>query len=216
MIRILVLPPYKTSTRYEFQYVIKQTISFRRAFRVLSGRAVQGKTRAETFKGRLFRFGFTSDNFEIPHHKIWDSIYPLMFLTRNGGPLFGKHTEATIEFKYPIHSLVRDFYIKRAFNFGISITIKCKTYNSPADIPTKGHILSLGGGKDSRLLLGMLREQNKQPLVVASGAENAMGIEGALTTTPINNALVNRIMPALMQCPEILLPRTCPVLCALP
>ncbi len=35
-----------------------------------------------------YRCGFTARNFEIQHSELWDSVVPLLHLTRNGGPLF--------------------------------------------------------------------------------------------------------------------------------
>ena len=56
----------------------------------------------------VVRFGFQTHGWRLAHHPVWDAIYPLMFLTRNGGPLFGtKHPQARIRVAYPIPPQVK-------------------------------------------------------------------------------------------------------------
>ena len=125
-----------------------------------------------------------------------------MYLTRHGGPIFKHHQKAVIVFDYPIHGSVKDFYTKRAADFGLDVTIEAKVYHGSFKFNTDRHILSLGGGKDSRFIAGMLREQGKNPVFVTAGKVNARGVEGALTTTPLDPGLTTRIIPALMMLPR--------------
>ncbi len=186
MLTIEVPAPIKTDSRYEFRCTLRGGADGWR--RLLPGRD----------PSRL-RFGFESRDVAIAHHELWDAIYPLMFLTRNGGPLFHtRHESAVIRVAYPIPRLVRDFYVRRAADFGLAVTVEADTTDAVPPCPTEGHVLAFGGGKDSRLLLGVLREAGRSPRVVTAGAANAADVPGAWVTTPLNGVLADRVMPALM------------------
>lgn len=148
---------------------------------------------------RSLRFGFESQDVAIPHQELWDAIYPLMFLTRNGGPLFRtRHDRARIRMGYPIPGPVRDCYVRRAADFGLTMSVDAETTDGVPPCPTAGHVLAFGGGKDSRLLLGVLREIGRAPRVVTSAVGNAPDVPGAWVTTPLAGVLADRMMPALM------------------
>ena len=79
VIRLDVHPPIRTADRYEFHCTI--------AGRPLTPATAARRVRAlaggwlSPFRDHL-RFGFRAVNFRIAHHDIWDSVFPLMFLTR--------------------------------------------------------------------------------------------------------------------------------------
>ncbi len=127
MLDIEVLAPTRTDSLYEFRCELRPQ------------RSLEGRRRARDPSGDVaseLRFGFRATNFEIPHHEVWDGLYPLFFLTRNGGPLFNKgYDQARIRFEYPIPAVVRDFYVGRAADFGIEITVEV---NSLRVAPTPG------------------------------------------------------------------------------
>lgn len=144
--------------------------------------------------------GFRARNFTIPHSELWDSFLPLMWLSRNGGPIFGKDGAwARVRADYPLNAAVVDFFEQRAREFGIGIEVVSKTVAASYDLPTNGTSVLFGGGKDSRLLLGTLRELGETPSVVsAKGAHYATDIEGALIFDTFDFAMPNRIVPAMM------------------
>jgi hypothetical protein len=145
-------------------------------------------------------FGFRTHGWRIPHHPVWDAIYPLMYLTRNGGPLFGsRHRQARIRMGYPIPTSVRDFFVRRAHDLGLDVTIDSRPSSAAFDGTTTGRVLAFGGGKESRVILGMLRETGRDPLVVSAWARNVPDLPDALVSDPDGIALVDRIMPAFMR-----------------
>jgi hypothetical protein len=81
----------------------------------------------------------------------------------------------------------------------MNVRIQGEKFNRTYEVPTTGNVLSLGGGKDSRMLLGALRELNHDPVPVTSGLGNADDLPETLVTTPLHGALGDRVMPALMQ-----------------
>jgi hypothetical protein len=196
MMKIEVLPPSKTEFQYEFRYILRGlplTLRevLRRARTLLRGYGALHQS--------IRRFGFRGVNFRLRHSELWDSLYPLMFLTRNGGPLFNKgHDRATIVFHYPVIRKVRDFYVRRAADFGIDVQVIGPVYDRLFDTATDGHVLAFGGGKDSRMILGVLRELGCDPTVVTAGAENVPDIPVARIAQPFTHALADRMMPALM------------------
>lgn len=79
---IRVAPPQKTTTSYRFEINIRDN---------------EGNEKNLTL-------GIHSTNFDIPHHEFWDTFYPLMFITRNGGPVFGSdHLYVNVKFDYVSH-----------------------------------------------------------------------------------------------------------------
>ena len=146
------------------------------------------------------RFGFRAVNFRIAHHEVWDSVFPLMFLTRNGGPLFNRgHDTATIRVHYPVLEPVRAFYVRRAAAMGLDVTIEADTFERTYDIAGTGSIQTFGGGKESRLLFGLLRELGRTPRVATGGASHApRDLQAVEVSEPLWGALAERVMPALM------------------
>ncbi len=146
------------------------------------------------------RFGFRATNFTVAHAEVWDSVFPLMYLTRNGGPLFKTpYDTAVIRFRYAVLERVRRFFVQRAANSGLSITVEADTIERTYDIRGKGSILALGGGKESRLLFGLLRELGRTPRLTTGGAENAPpDLPRTEISEPFWGALAERVMPALM------------------
>lgn len=146
------------------------------------------------------RIGFIARNFTLPHLELWDSFLPLMWLTRNGGPLFGRDgAKAVVRADFPLNAAIVAFFEQRARDFGIGIDVVSPTTVQTFDVQTKGSCVLFGGGKDSRLLLGTLRELGDSPAVVSgAGAHYARDIEGALSFDLLNIAMPNRIVPAFM------------------
>jgi len=200
MLRVNVYPPIKTHKTYKFNCSIKYigtsdlTIS-RRIKHFLVNKGYGNRTRIQ--------FGFESQNFELNHSFLWDSIYPLMFLTRRGGPLFGNEdNRAEIFFEYPILENAKKFFERRASNFGIDVTIKGDLYENIFDSASesKSFVLPFSGGKDSSLVLGMLNELNKDPklfMTVNSSASENPNYD-LNKTKSMGEDLVSRLMPAIM------------------
>ncbi len=198
---IEVSRPVKSDTSYAFEYTLSPNPSYPHELSEFEKNRVNVQPLEAL---AVHRFGFKSVNFRIQHHELWDSIYPLMFLTRMGGPLFGAHERAEVRFAYPISGAVRDFYVRRAWSFGIALTIEAATTPIAFDCVPEGHFVAFGGGKDSRLLLGVLQETGTNPVPVAAGAIYAKDLPEARITKGLSYAeslkltLVDRIMPALM------------------
>ena len=155
--------------------------------------------------GQKVPFGFHSINFEIEHHEIWDSIYPLMFLTRNGGPIYNKLPEneaIIISFGYPVIAEVAAYYVRRARDFGYAIEIDGALSTASYEIQTTGDVLAFGGGKDSRLLLGVLRDAGIDPKLVVAGEGFSDDLPAAFKVRPINGAMPDRLIPGLMRFPS--------------
>ena len=203
MLRIRVSAPTKTPSRYAFQFSVKRERSAGDA--QLGADSLLAESQ-ERFAEGTYHFGFESANFEIKHSDLWDSIFPLFFLTRNGGPLYNKaDSQAIVEFDYPILEPVASFYTKRAANFGLDVTVNAETFTRTYDLPTSGHSLSFGGGKESRLLLGVLRETGAAPAVYTSGAAYAVDLPEAHITESVSGTHAERVMPTLMSLPRILI-----------
>lgn len=196
MLDIRVDPPIKTDTRYEFRIAItgKRLNKSEMIYRT--------RTVLEGY-GSLFknyrRFGFSAYNFKIRHSELWDSVYPLLYITRSGGPLFNSpYSKAKVRFTYPVLEKAVEFFSYRARQFGLLISVEGKTYDRRFHLETSGHQLSFGGGKDSRLLLGVLRELGYNPTASTSWRGFAEDIPGAQISEPLHGALADRIMPGLM------------------
>jgi hypothetical protein len=61
-----------------------------------------------------------------------------------------------------------------------------------------GDVLAFGGGKDSRLMLGLLREMGLDPTIITAKGANAVDLPEAQVTESIHGALADRIMPSFM------------------
>lgn len=200
MILIEFFPPIKSSSRYEFRCIVsgKKTTFAELTHRVKSTARGYGSL----FRS-VFRFGFEAVNFEIPHNELWDSIYPLMWLIHMGGPLFRtEYSSAQIHFHYPIHKLIKDFYIKRAENFGFHIEVSGPEFDKSFDLSTYGSTLAFGGGKDSRMLYGALCEIGMDPVIYTAGKGNTPDIPEARISIPISGRMSDRVIAALMACPK--------------
>ncbi len=149
--------------------------------------------------------GVRASTFAIPHHEVWDSFLPLMWVSRNGGPLFNKPvTSARVRAAFPLHSRIARFFEARAAAFGLQMHVDSPEFYRTYDVATGGEALLFGGGKDSRLLLGSLREIGHNPRIIsARGAENAHDLPEALCFDPANFSMPNRIVPALMLRPRV-------------
>ncbi|HUF70204.1 MAG TPA: hypothetical protein VMM79_16270 [Longimicrobiales bacterium] len=93
---------------------------------------------------------------------------------------------------------MRDFFVRRGADFGLEISVQSDSAEPSFDHSTDGHVLAFGGGKDSRLLLGALRELGRRPLPVTAGAAYAADIPESRITESISGVLTDRVMPALM------------------
>jgi hypothetical protein len=189
---IEVLPPTKTASLYEFRCNVRAVPSrLDRVRRRVSGAAAEGRQR--------WRFGYRTLGWDIRHYEVWDGFYPLLFLTRRGGPLFAtEHDGARIRFSYPISEPVRDFFVGRALKQGERIEVEAE----PADLcfsePTDEHVLAFGGGKDSRLILGLLRETGEDPTVITTKGAYVSDVPGALEVKALHPVLTDRVMSSFM------------------
>ena len=192
MLEIEVLRPTKTESLYEFRCDLRPRRTLRDRLRR------DGPERARLEPSEL-QFGYRARNFTIRHHELWDGFYPLFFLTRNGGPLYNKGFDrAHIRFEYAISPVVRDFFIARAASFGFAVTVEADTADLRFDGTASGDVLAFGGGKDSRLLLGLLREFGIEPTVITAKGAYATDLPDALVTESLHGALADRIMPSFM------------------
>lgn len=195
MLEITVPKPICANNRYEWTCVAKPVSAWRSRL----GR------RAGVPGPQEVRFGFTAQNFDIHHQPVWDSIYPLFFITRNGGPLFNRGVEgARVRMEYPVSQAVADFYVRRAASFGLKLDIRARMVDLELEPAEGGRVLAFGGGKESRMLLGATRELGTEPRLVAAGDPPPPDLPEALVTHSIpgpEGVLANRIMPALMQVP---------------
>lgn len=195
MLVIDVGRPLQTDERYVFEC----RVSHRRSLRARL-RHVRTRTEPATRAPDVVRFGFRTHGWRLEHHPVWDAIYPLMALTRVDGPLFDtRHHRAVIRMGHAIPTVVRDFYVRRAHDLGSEVTIEARSSDATFDGVTDRHVLAFGGGKESRTILGMLRETGRDPLVVSSWERNVPDLPSALVSEPSGLALVDRLMPALMQ-----------------
>lgn len=156
----------------------------------------------------VVNFGFTAQNFVIRHHPVWDSLYPLLFLTRNGGPLFNRgHDRALIRFDYPVSHAVADFYTRRAASMGIDVEIDADTVDVGFDGTATGPVLAFGGGKDSRLILGLTRELAEEPRLFLAGERGSADLPQTFVSHSVpktEGTLADRLMPSLMARPRVL------------
>ncbi len=195
MLVIDVATPLRADDRYAFECRIGRR-------RPLRQRLLRPTSTTSLPRGvpDVVRFGFRTTGWRLEHHPVWDAIYPLMALTRQDGPLYGtRHREATIRFGYPIPVQVRDFYLQRAHDLGLEVAIEARTTSATFDGTATGGVLLFGGGKESRVLLGMLREVGPDPVIVSSWARTVPDTPEALVSEPSGIALVDRLMPGLMQ-----------------
>jgi hypothetical protein len=145
-------------------------------------------------------FGFRATNFEIAHSDLWDSVFPLMYLTRNGGPLYRTELDAAVvRVHYPLEATIADFFVRRAAHFGLNITLEADLVDRRFDWPTSGRVQAFGGGKDSRALYGLLRELGQAPSLSTSGAAfRPPDLGDVRLSEPIGGSLAEKIMPAFM------------------
>ena len=202
---ITIYLPIKENRKYVFTYTGIKSLEI---LPDKSGKLWYKESGAEDAK----EFGFTALNYDIKHLEIWDNIYPLLLLLGDGGPIFGKHTEAHIHFNFSLNRKVRDFFIIRAKKMGVDIKITADNLNDQVfNISTEGNALPFGGGKDSRLLYGMLKEKfgevetysaplNSYPNSTLFCLDNEDFVsKGGKNVSPIcRNTIWNRIMPSLM------------------
>jgi len=188
-VRIRVERPIRTDDTYVFPYRVTDTTPGRRLVARLAG-----------LRGVELRLGFQAVNFSIRHSPLWDSFCPLWFLTRIGGPVFGHGIErCEIRFDYPVLDRVARFFEGRAANLGYEAVVTGRTYDDTFDLPTSGRQIPFGGGKDSRTILGLLRELGESPTVSTAGRANwPPDLPGAIHHEPVNGALTERLMPILM------------------
>lgn len=203
MLIIDVATPLRTDDRYAFECRIHRQRSLRHRLRH------PGVDRRALPAGvpEVVRFGFRTTGWRLEHHPVWDAIYPLMALTRYGGPLFGakrpplgaKRQQAVIRLAFPVPRQVSDFFVQRAHDFGIEVSIEAKPSDASFEGTATGAVLAFGGGKESRVVLGMLREVGRDPLIVSSWAHNVPDLPDAKVSEPSGIALVDRLIPAFMQ-----------------
>jgi hypothetical protein len=150
-----------------------------------------------------YEFGFHDPAGNIQHHPIWDSLYPLIELTASRGPVFGR-TSGLVQFffEYPVSDIVATSFETRGRQFGFELEVIAERSAMSFQSLSSGDIILMGGGKDSRMLLGTLREIGLSPKTVSANSKSLLkGIENVRTIETIGNRLTSRIMPALMELP---------------
>lgn len=197
VVRIDVHPPIKTADRYEFRCDVSgkafsSADAVHRLKSVLLGFGSPWRTR--------LRFGFRTPGGRLPHAEVWDSVFPLLFLTRKRGPLFKtRYDTAVIRFHYPILERVREFLVRRAANCGLSISVEADTFERTYDIRGAGHVQAFGGGKESRLIYGLLRDTGRTPRLSTGGVRNRpRDLSPVEISEPLAGVLGECLMPGLM------------------
>ena len=111
-----------------------------------------------------YRFGVRLPDFEIPHDVLWDTVYPMFILSMLGGPLMGKHEQASVVFQYPIIPEVVQCLVDRAEKQGIALSVEADNTTEPGDVPALwDNVVGFGGGKESSLMCGLTRELGYSP-----------------------------------------------------
>jgi len=198
MIKVYVNKPHKNKHEYTFkcsiQFIYNSIFPIKRFAKYsLLNRGYDNRNECI--------FGFKAKNFDIPHSQVWDSIYPLFYLTRRGGPLYGKDdNHAVIEFDFPVLKEAKDFFIKRASKFGIYLDVKADFYSKEFELETKENALSFSGGKDSGLLYGLLRELGKTPELFSTTNVSARNYENLpiKKSVALGEDLASRLIPAFI------------------
>ncbi|MEZ4595992.1 MAG: hypothetical protein R3C32_03640 [Chloroflexota bacterium] len=187
------VPRFCTEDRYEFECQVRYHRPLRR--RILRPRSAT-ITKPDV-PPRVVRFGFRTSGWRLEHHPVWDAIYPLLSLTRNGGPLFGtRHRRATIRMACATPVAVRDFFVRRAHDLGPGgFTIQGETSHATFDGPPPRHRVRGREGEPGHP--GMLRETGDDLAIVSSWAQR-VDLPHALVSDPMGPALIDRVMPALM------------------
>ena len=123
-----------------------------------------------------------------------------------GGPLFGKSCDAEIRFKYPVCGPIVDFFINRcrngwAYDLMVSAPRMLDASELEVPEPSRRATLAFSGGRDSRLLLGMLMEMGVNPVCVYHGndLDPVAGVSELKTSWPVRGVLSEVLMPAFMQ-----------------
>ncbi len=177
MIRFFVNTPEKSKNSYYFTYYSKV-----------------GKNR---------RFGFHIEE-DIPHGSVWDTLYPLMFITRNGGPVFNKRDEVEISFKYPVVSAVVDVMVERCRLQGVQLEVTAPSeIEATAEPPLWDCVVSFGGGKESSLNCGVARELGYSPIMLMGTPEPSVPAKrwtwpDMRFFTPCNKGVSDRLIVQLM------------------
>lgn len=118
-------------------------------------------------------FGLTTETFAIPHDVLWDTVYPLIYMTRMGGPIYSLHKKATLIFQYPIVKAVAKMIIARCRQQGFELRIEAPGEILPGPTPfIWDNVVGFGGGKESSLMAGITRELGLKPQMM-------MGTKGA-------------------------------------
>jgi hypothetical protein len=164
-------------------------------------------------KGKTRRFGFQA-KFEIPHGSFWDTLYPLMWLTRNGGPVFNKRDEVKIVFEYPIVVEVYHLMKERCELQGINLTIDAPSHiKADASEPLFDCVVGFGGGKESSLNCGVTRELGYSPRMMMGSRRPSTPAkrwdwDDMVWIIPINKGVTDRLLPQLM-CGRVLYHGSC-------
>ncbi len=129
-----------------------------------------------------------------------------MHLIRGDGPDFGsKYSKCNFVLMYPVLEKVKNFYIKRAMDYGLILTIDGATYNRTYDVTTNGNAIAFGGGKDSRLVYGLLTEIGCKPIIYNAnpGSDGIPDPDSNVKRIEtLQYGITNRMMAAFMSLPK--------------
>jgi hypothetical protein len=151
-------------------------------------------------------FGFESVGWQIEHEPIWDSLYPMMVLSGSSGPFFYAVKAVRVAFDYPVDRTVVRYYRRQSAHMSLPFIVTSPLTDVRFQGPAQGMHLAMGGGKDSRLLWGMLREIGETPSMnhsILRGASAAADIGGVRMSRGVRGTLMDRIVPGLMLRPSM-------------
>jgi len=142
---------------------------------------------------------------------VWDTFFPLFLLTREDGPCFTNRkwpwfekvapsvSSCRIRLQFPAIRKVCNFFTDRCSK-GWGFTLRCdrpKDIEPPRPYASSGDCLALGNGKDSRMLLGALRETGRTPTVYGHMRGEVNGI-AVRRSDGFSGYFAERVMPTLM------------------
>ncbi|QFT58094.1 hypothetical protein FIU94_04600 [Sulfitobacter sp. THAF37] len=151
-----------------------------------------------------YTFGFQDPAGAIKHHPIWDGLYPLLELTNIGGPVFGKFSGLVeFSFDFAVSDRVAAYFEAIGPQLGFDIRVTTERTELNFDTSLGGNIVTMGGGKDSRLMLGTLRELGLSPKIVSANSSRLIeGLQNVRSIETIGKRLTSRMLPAMMELPN--------------
>lgn len=173
-----VEPPIKTKTEYIFSFY--------------------------SANKKVRNFGFRTDEFEIPHGSVWDTLYPLIYLTRNGGPVYLKYDEVKVVFQYPVVKEFVELMKRRCKSQGVRLEVEAPAeIEATAEAPVWNTVVGFGGGKESSLNCGITKELGYSPTMLMGSPKpptprKRWDWDDVVFFIPINKGIVDRLIVQMM------------------